>query len=80
MSLTGAEKTKFEKQFVLKLLTPEQTENWRKATETEVKAQEEPEAEEVEETTENNEAGKFRSTAWKAFRKRFQGDLGCLWR
>ena len=54
--LTGAEKAKFEKQFVPKLLTPEQAKELeKKKTETEVKAQEEPEAEEVEETTENNE-------------------------
>ena len=54
--LTGAEKAKFEKQFVPKLLTPEQAKELeKKKTETEVKAQEEPEAEDVEETTENNE-------------------------
>ena len=56
--LTGAEKAKFEKQFVPKLLTPEQAKELeKKKTETEVKAQEEPEAEEVEETTENNADG-----------------------
>ena len=47
--LTGAEKAKFEKQFVPKLLTPEQAKELeKKKTETEVKAQEEPEAEEVD--------------------------------
>ena len=53
--------------------------NWRRKTETEVKAQEEPEAEEVEETTENNEP-EVTGQHGRHSGKDFKGDQGCLWR
>ena len=73
--LTGAEKAKFEKQFVPKLLTPEQAKELeKKKTETEVKRRKSLKLKKWKKR-QKTMSRKFRS-AWKAFRKRFQRGSG----